>query len=138
MIGSGAYGFDHVNVASQRHDRGSLLNWMESVIRTRKEVPEIGWGDFAVIETASPAILAIRYDWEGNSVLCVHNLSGTPMEISLSPEVEGPEGRVLVDLLTGRRSEAGDDGRHCLMMERYGYHWFRLGGLDAPLKRRVG
>ncbi|MHC2019251.1 alpha-amylase family protein [Methylobacterium sp. CM6247] len=138
VIGSGAYGFDHVNVASQRHDRGSLLNWMESVIRTRKEVPEIGWGDFAVIETASPAILAIRYDWEGNSVLCVHNLSGTPMEISLSPEVEGPEGRVLVDLLTGRRSEAGDDGWHCLMMERYGYHWFRLGGLDAPLKRRVG
>lgn len=91
-----------------------------------------------MIETASPAILAIRYDWEGNSVLCVHNLAGTPMEIELSAGVEGPEGRILVDLLTGRRCEADAEGRHCLMMERYGYHWFRVGGLDAPLKRRVG
>lgn len=138
VIDHGAYGFDHVNVARQRHDRDSLLNWMESVIRTRKEVPEIGWGDFVVIETASPAILAIRYDWEGNSVLCVHNLAGTPMEIELATGLEGPEGHLLVDLLTGRRCEADAEGRHCLMMERYGYHWFRVGGLDAPLKRRVG
>jgi maltose alpha-D-glucosyltransferase/alpha-amylase len=28
----------------------------------RKEVPEIGWGDFKVITARDPAILIIRYD----------------------------------------------------------------------------
>src|SRR5215211_7678298 len=38
----GAYGFEHVNVAAQRRDPDSLLNWMERAFRMRKEVPEIG------------------------------------------------------------------------------------------------
>ena len=40
---------EHVNVAAQRRDPNSLLNWMERMIRMRKEVPEIGWGDFAFL-----------------------------------------------------------------------------------------
>ena len=28
-----------------------MLNWIERIIRMRKEVPEIGWGDFAVLST---------------------------------------------------------------------------------------
>ena len=40
----------------------------------RKEVPEVGWGDFEVLSTRDPAVLAIRYDWRNNSVLFVHNL----------------------------------------------------------------
>ena len=51
----GPYGFEHVNVAKQRRDPNSLLNWTERIIRMRKEVPEIGWGDFAVIATRDPA-----------------------------------------------------------------------------------
>ena len=37
---------------SQRRDPNSLLNWMERMIRMRKEVPEIGWGDFVVLRTS--------------------------------------------------------------------------------------
>ncbi len=36
----------------QRRDPESLLNWMERIIRMRKEVPEIGWGDFAFLHDA--------------------------------------------------------------------------------------
>ncbi len=28
-----------------------MLNWMERLIRMRKEAPEIGWGDFTCLET---------------------------------------------------------------------------------------
>ena len=136
VIAEGPYGFAHVNVAAQRHDRGSLLNWMESIIRTRKEAPEIGWGDFAVIDTGARTVLAIRYDWRGNSILCVHNLGAMPVEIDLPTGLDGPEAHLLIDLLTGHRSEAGAGGRHRILMEGYGYHWFRVGGLDALLKRR--
>ena len=47
VISGGPYGFEHVNAATQRRHPESLLNWTERIIRMRKEVPEIGWGDFA-------------------------------------------------------------------------------------------
>jgi maltose alpha-D-glucosyltransferase/alpha-amylase len=80
IIDKGAYAFQHVNVAAQRRDPNSFLNWMERIIRMRKEVPEIGWGDFSFVSTRSREILALRYDWRNNSVLCVHNLSPEPRE----------------------------------------------------------
>ena len=36
VISEGAYSFEHVNVAVQRRDPNSLLNWMERMIRMRK------------------------------------------------------------------------------------------------------
>ena len=49
VISDGPYGYQHVNAAEQRRDPNSLLNWTERIIRMRKEVPEIGWGDFASV-----------------------------------------------------------------------------------------
>src|SRR5262249_26136003 len=69
VISDGAYGYEHVNAARQRRDPGSLLNWTERIIRMRKEVPEIGWGDFEIIPVPDRSILVIRYDWRNNSVL---------------------------------------------------------------------
>ncbi|GJE33474.1 alpha-amylase family protein [Methylobacterium oxalidis] len=134
VIGKGPYGYEHVNVAEQRHDKDSLLAWMQSMIRLRKEAPEIGWGAVTALETGEDAVLALRYDWRNNAVLCLHNLAARPIEISLRTGIEPPEGNLLIDLLTGARSEAAD-GRHLLCLEGYGYHWYRVGGLDALLKR---
>ena len=47
----------------------------------RKEVPEIGWGDFEIIPNKEPSILIIRYDWRNNSVLFIHNFNSEPREI---------------------------------------------------------
>jgi maltose alpha-D-glucosyltransferase / alpha-amylase len=71
VIGDGPYGFQHVNVAAQRRDPNSLLNWMERIIRMRKEVPEIGWGDFSFLPSGTIHVLAMKYAWRNNSVLCV-------------------------------------------------------------------
>ncbi|MDR7037313.1 maltose alpha-D-glucosyltransferase/alpha-amylase [Methylobacterium sp. BE186] len=134
VIGKGPYGYEHVNVADQRHDKDSLLAWMQSMIRLRKEAPEIGWGAVTALETGESAVLALRYDWRNNAVLCVFNLAARPIEIQLATGIEPPEGDLLIDLLTGARS-AGERGRHVLCLEGYGYHWYRVGGLDALLKR---
>ena len=80
MIDKGPYGYEHVNAAKQRRDPNSMLNWTERIIRMRKEVPEVGWGDFKVITMRDPAVLVIRYDWRNNSVLFVHNLDEKPRE----------------------------------------------------------
>jgi maltose alpha-D-glucosyltransferase/alpha-amylase len=134
VISNGPYGFEHVNVADERRDPNSLLNWMERIIRMRKEVPEIGWGDFSFISTGTPQVLAIQYEWRNNAVLCVHNLSGLPGEIRLSVKT-GEEACVLVNLLSADHSQPDANGKHCLLMEPYGYRWFRVCGLDYLLKR---
>jgi maltose alpha-D-glucosyltransferase/alpha-amylase len=136
VISDGPYSFQHINVADQRRDPNSLLNWMERIIRMRKEVPEIGWGDFFPISAGTPAVLAMQYNWRNNSVLCVHNLSVEPREVRLS--VGADEKRcALVNLLSDDHSQPDASGRHSMLLEPYGYRWYRLGGLDYLLKRSV-
>ncbi|UYO53759.1 alpha-amylase family protein [Rhodopseudomonas palustris] len=134
VIDHGAYGFEHVNVAQQRRDPDSMLNWTERIIRMRKEVPEIGWGDFKVIAARDPAVLILRYDWRNNSALFVHNLDEQPREVSFAVGLPDDAGATLIDLLGPNHSHASR-GRHKLLIEGYGYRWFRVGGLDYLLRR---
>ena len=53
---------------------------MERIIRMRKEVPEIGWGDFEVVATRDPAVLIVRYDWRNNSVPRGQGTSATTID----------------------------------------------------------
>jgi maltose alpha-D-glucosyltransferase/alpha-amylase len=135
VISGGPFGFEHVNVAEQRRDPNSFLNWVERIIRMRKEVPEIGWGDFTVIRTRSPEILVIRYDWRNNSVLTMHNLSSIPREIRFAAATMGENSERLVNLLSNDHSSADESGEHRILFEPYGYRWYRVGGLDYLLKR---
>jgi maltose alpha-D-glucosyltransferase / alpha-amylase len=135
IISKGPYGFAHVNVAAQRRDPNSLLNWMERIIRMRKEVPEIGWGDFSFVATGTPQVLAMRYDWRNNSVLCVHNLSSEPREVRLGPGADDEENCALVNLLSDDHSRPDQGGTHHVLLEPYGYRWYRVCGLDYLLKR---
>ncbi|OYW43852.1 MAG: trehalose synthase [Rhizobiales bacterium 24-66-13] len=134
VISEGPYGYAHVNVAEQRRDPNSFLNWMERMIRMRMEMPEIGWGDFTILDTGNPAVLALRYDWRNNSVLTVLNLSRSPLEVEVDVQ-HGAEGSRLVDVLADSHSDADARGRHCIYLEGYGYRWYRVGGLDYLLKR---
>jgi maltose alpha-D-glucosyltransferase/alpha-amylase len=127
--------YEHVNAAKQRRDPNSMLNWTERIIRMRKEVPEVGWGDFEIIRTHDSSVLALRYDWRNNSVLFVHNLASTPREVAFPSGIAGEAGRLLVNLLSEDHSRADAAGEHRLLIEAYGYRWYRVGGLDYLLKR---
>jgi maltose alpha-D-glucosyltransferase / alpha-amylase len=136
VISDGPYGFQHVNAADQRRDSNSMLNWTDRIIRMRKEVPEIGWGQFEVIKTGADSILGLRYDWRNNSVLFLHNFAGEPCEIKFSTGLKGETGDLLINLLGGDHS-VKKKGKHSVYLEPYGYRWFRIGGLDLDylLKR---
>jgi maltose alpha-D-glucosyltransferase / alpha-amylase len=135
VIKEGPYAYQHVNAAVQRRDPESLLNWTERIIRMRKEVPEIGWGDFTVLKVRDPAVLALRYDWRNNSVLFLHNLHEQPREILVDPGVNREQGKLLVNLLSENHSRANKSGKHRIMLEGYAYRWYRIGGLDYLLRR---
>jgi maltose alpha-D-glucosyltransferase / alpha-amylase len=135
VIDEGPYAYQHINAAIQRRDPESLLNWTERIIRMRKEVPEIGWGDFTVLKVRDPAVLALRYDWRNNSVLFLHNLNEQPREILVDPGVSREQGKLLVNLLAENHSRANKSGKHRIMLEGYAYRWYRIGGLDYLLRR---
>jgi maltose alpha-D-glucosyltransferase/alpha-amylase len=135
VISQGPYGYKRINAAIQRRHPESLLNWTERIIRMRKEVPEIGWGDYAILKLADPAVLAIRYDWRNNSVLMLHNLHKEPREVLVNPGVEKERGKLLVNLLAEDHSKANESGKHRIVLEGYGYRWYRIGGLDYLLRR---
>jgi maltose alpha-D-glucosyltransferase/alpha-amylase len=136
VIDDGPYGYEHVNAAEQRQDPNSLLNWTERIIRMRKEVPEIGWGEFKILDVGDYAVLAVRYDWRNNSVLIIHNLAAEPREIEFATGLEADDGDILVSLFSGDHSHRLQNGKHRVCLEAYGYRWYRVGGLDYLLKRR--
>jgi maltose alpha-D-glucosyltransferase/alpha-amylase len=135
VITGGPYGFEHVNVADQKRDPNSLMDWTERIIRMRKEIPEIGWGDFAIVTTGTPEVLAIRYDWRNNSVLFLHNLTALPREIEFAPAAPTKGETRLINLLSDQHSNSNDSGNHRVFLEPFGYRWYRMGGLDYLLNR---
>jgi len=83
VISGGEYGYERVNVVSQRRDSDSLLNWMERAIRMRKECPEFGWGEWRILETGDPTVFAHACQWLDGHVIAVHNFSDEARTITL-------------------------------------------------------
>ncbi len=131
LVPEGPYAFDHVNVESQRRDPGSLLNWMTSLIRLRKECPEIGWGEWRILDTGNSRVLGMSYSWRGSSLVTLHNFDERAYEIVL--DLKQDDGTRLVDLLVDFESEADREGSHHLTVEAYGYRWFRSSALHTFL-----
>ena len=84
VINKGDYGFQKLNVAVQTRDQASLLNWNARMIRLRKSCPEIGLGDYELLDAGSPEVLAIRYDYNGESLVILHKFSDKPRKASIA------------------------------------------------------
>jgi maltose alpha-D-glucosyltransferase/alpha-amylase len=134
LISKGPYAYDLVNVEAQRVDINSMLNWTERMIRLRKECPEFGWGKYKILRTGHPSVLGIHYEWRNNSLVTLHNFHEKPCNISL--ELGGKQGVTLTNLLPGKSSHAMPNGKHKIVLEGYGYCWYRVGGLGHILKRQ--
>lgn len=123
VIAQGEFGFTKVNVEAQRRDPRSLLNWLERVIRRRKETPAFGLGSCTFIDTGRPQLLAHRCDLNGVTVFAVHNLGPRRVRFDL-PVDETSQGRVH-DILARRDAELQHDGHYRVDLEPYGYRWLR-------------
>jgi maltose alpha-D-glucosyltransferase / alpha-amylase len=122
VISDPIYGYQRVNVQQQRRDPSSLLNWMERKIRMRRECPEIGWGNWEILKVDAPGVLVMRYEWNGRSLVILHNFTSSPRAARLPAKVKSP---VLTDLLWNNDSRANESGRHVIRLQPYDYRWFR-------------
>jgi trehalose synthase len=114
---------ERVNVAAQRRADRSLLNWMERLIRRRRECPELGWGRCTLLDAGHAAVLAHRADWDGSTILAVHSFADERLDarLRLEPGVEEA-----IDLLDDGHLVPDADGALTVLLDPYGYRWFRL------------
>src|SRR3954469_8530092 len=131
VIADRTFGYDAVNVADQRRDPHSLLNWSERMIRTRKECPEISWGDFKILRTNVPEVLGMRYDWRNTSLVTLHNFSNRRQQVKLKVGCQRDD--VLVEVFDGHHSRAHNDGAHRIPLNEYAWRWYRVGAADTTL-----
>jgi len=121
IVENGPFGYRELNVTRQRRDPDSLLNWMERLIRRRRECPELGWGKPALLQSGDAAVFAQRSDWEGSTVVAVHNLAGRDARAQLELGGDGS----LVDLFHDEEHDL-NDGAAGLELSPYDARWYRV------------
>ncbi|WP_082489121.1 alpha-amylase family protein [Dyadobacter sp. Leaf189] len=122
VISSGEYGYQTLNVAQQQRDPNSLLSWTSKIIRLRKSCPEIALGTYQLLETGSPHVFAIRYTYEGKSVVILHNFSDKPQKLTITLEDKD----TLFDLINLEDQKPAGN-KYTVSLDGYGYKWFRAG-----------
>jgi len=124
VVSGGAFDYRRVNVAAQRDLDGALISTVQRLVRTRRACPEVGWGGCEILETEETGVLALRYDWQGETVLILHNLSDKEAEVKVPLEGIGR----LRPLLCDQDDRAMRDASDPISLNPYGYRWFRAQG----------
>jgi maltose alpha-D-glucosyltransferase/alpha-amylase len=131
VVTSLVYNYSTVNVEAQMAHGSSLLHWVRAILRVRSAHPVFGIGDFRVVPTDNPAVLAyLRAAPEvtagARTVLCLANLSARPQAVAVS--LAGAHaGQHLRDLAGGAAfPRVGRSGRVHATLAGRGHLWLRL------------
>ncbi|MFJ5862159.1 alpha-amylase family protein [Pseudarthrobacter sp. NPDC092439] len=127
----GEYGPENVNAAAAKRDPESLFSFMSALISRYRESPELGWGEFSIIDQPEPAVFAHTCTSDGGTLVLLHNFSEKKVKAagSVAPE-NSPAGAFrncqLLDLFDGENAAVEPDGTFSVELGRYGHRWFRL------------
>ena len=124
------YGFQAVNVEAQHRDPHSLLNWMRRMLAKRRQHKAFGRGALNFLYPGNRKILAYVREFEGDTILCVVNLSNAPQAVEL--DLSKYQGRVPVELLGGTPFPPIGELTYLLTLPPYGFYWFELSTEAAP------
>jgi len=133
VISTGAYAYPEVNVARQQRQTDSLLNWMEHMIRVRRQCPEIGDGICSLIETGHSQVMAHSCSLQ-HSLVAVHNLSSKACQVCIEDLLD--EDLHLIEVFSNTAYDVPQQGQ--VDLSPYGYRWFRLkSAANAKRQRRA-
>jgi maltose alpha-D-glucosyltransferase/alpha-amylase len=105
------FGYAKVNVAVQQADPQSLWYTIRHMIAVRKAHPAFGRGDLQFVDTPVPALLAFYRSYQGERILALHNLSGSPVIFEMESTAS--------DLLSGAEFQG------TVRLNPYQYLWLR-------------
>ncbi len=120
QISEGEFGYPKVNVHKQMLDPLSLLNWMERAIAARKECIEFGYGNYEVIPTEYPGVLAHVCRYKSGCTLAVHNLDEEAVAVVLDQDFQH-----MIEYFGDQRYEPVEVKTRRVQLGPFGYRWFR-------------
>ncbi len=127
-----APGYDYrvINVEVQKELPGSLLNWHRRMLTCRRLLPALRNGDFQLLESSHPSVLAFVRSNETMTVLVAANLSaaGTSLYLDLS-QWEGSRTR---EVIWGAEYPQANDNWF-IYLPSYGFSWWLIGEVDEAL-----
>src|SRR5690606_29932216 len=130
MLQGPLYGFEAVNVEAQQRDPHSLLNWTRRMLAKRQQTQVFGRGTLRFLYPGNRNILAYLREHEGQTLMCVANLSNASQPVEL--ELSEMSGRVPVELLGGTPFPTIGALPYLLTLPPYGFYWFDLSTSASP------
>jgi maltose alpha-D-glucosyltransferase/alpha-amylase len=124
LISNALYGYQGVNVAAQRRQPSSLLNWMKRLIRVRKSSKVFSRGTIDFLTPANHRVLAYVRTLGKDKVLVVSNLSSTAQAVEL--ELTGLAGAIPIEMFGQSLFPRIGTAPYILTLGPYDFFWFRL------------
>jgi maltose alpha-D-glucosyltransferase / alpha-amylase len=118
------YGYQAVNVLSQRRFEHSLLSWMQHLIRVRRSSQVFGSGSIEFLYPANHRVLAYIRQLGKETVLVVNNLSSAAQAVEL--DLRRYKGNILIEMFGKNIFPRIGDLPYLLTIGPYQFYWFRL------------
>jgi maltose alpha-D-glucosyltransferase/alpha-amylase len=118
------YGYQAINVQSQKRFDHSLLSWMKRLIRVRKSTAAFGRGTIEFLYPANHRVLAYVRKLGNETILVVNNLSSTAQAVEL--DLKAYRGNILVEMFGRNIFPRIGDLPYLLTMGPYQFYWFKL------------
>jgi maltose alpha-D-glucosyltransferase / alpha-amylase len=118
------YGFQAVNVQSQKRFDHSLLAWMKRLIKIRKSTAVFGRGSIHFLYPANHRVLAYVRKLGNETILVVNNLSSSAQAVEL--DLKAYKGSILVEMFGRNVFPRIGDLPYLLTMGPYQFYWFKI------------
>ncbi|MFQ5600141.1 MAG: maltose alpha-D-glucosyltransferase, partial [Candidatus Krumholzibacteriia bacterium] len=124
VITDPVYGNQAVNVEAQERTSTSLLSWMQSLIRVRKQSKAFGRGSIRILKPANRKVLVYLREYQEDTLLIVNNLSRQAQAVEI--DLQEFDGRVPIELFGNSPFPRIGELPYLLTLGPYGFYWFRL------------
>jgi len=124
LVSNPVYGYQAVNVESQRRTPSSLLHWTRRLIQVRRSSPVFGRGAIELLRPANHRVLAYVRTLDRERVLVVNNLASTAQAVEL--DLATLAGEIPVEMFGGSVFPRIGTAPYFLTLGPYDFYWFRL------------
>jgi maltose alpha-D-glucosyltransferase / alpha-amylase len=124
LISNPVYGYQAVNVDSQRRSAHSLLSWTKSVIQTRNAFRVFSRGSIEFLNPSNHRVLAYVRQLGEEKVLVVNNLSSSAQAVELNLQMY--KKHIPIEMFGRNLFPRIGDLPYLLTMGPYQFYWFRL------------
>jgi maltose alpha-D-glucosyltransferase / alpha-amylase len=124
LIANPVYGYQAVNVESQRANEHSLLNWMRRLIDVRRSTRVFGRGTIEFLRPANHRVLAYIRSLGDEQILVVNNLSSSAQAVEL--DLRQLAGVIPVEMFGGSLFPRIGELPYMLSLSPHAFFWFRL------------